>query len=132
MLKGRTDNQVKNHFYSTIRKSFRRLNRHILDCKSQKQLKSITLTKLLAAAEDKFDRKLNLSAEVVNKSIDLKNRLLKLAYDIQDNRENASTMNSLVKEMGDFTKTWKRKKKRGKKEVESAIDDLDVGSFECQ
>lgn len=64
-MKGRTDNQVKNHFYSMIRKSFRRLNRHILDCKSQKELKSIILTKLLTAAEDKFDKKLNLSSDVV-------------------------------------------------------------------
>lgn len=56
---------MKNHFYSTIRKSFRRLNRHILDSKSQKELKSIILTKLLSAAEDKFDRKLKLAEDVI-------------------------------------------------------------------
>ena len=34
------------------------------------------LSKLVAAAEDKFDRKLQLSEELVEKSINLKNRLI--------------------------------------------------------
>ena len=81
-LKGRTDNQVKNHFYSTIRKAFRRLNRHISSSKSQKELKTVVLTKLLTASEDKFDNKLKLNDNVIDTSIEIKNKLLKLAYDI--------------------------------------------------
>ena len=32
-------------------------------------------------------------------------------------------MNTLIKELGNFTKSWKRKKKKGKKEVESEEDE---------
>lgn len=39
-------------------------------------------------------------------------------------------MNSLIKQLGDFTKTWKRKKKKGKKETltfeEGEDDSLDL------
>lgn len=33
-LPGRTDNAVKNYFYSTLRKSLRRINKHLGDRKS--------------------------------------------------------------------------------------------------
>lgn len=38
-------------------------------------------------------------------------------------------MNTLIKELGDFTKTWKRKKKKGKKEVD-AFEDGDDDSID--
>lgn len=40
------------------------------------------MTKLLSAAEDRFNKKLGLSDEVIKKSIDLKNRLISLSHDI--------------------------------------------------
>lgn len=71
-LEGRTDNCVKNHFYSTLRKAFRRLNKLAAENKQKqgiKELKPVMLSKLVAAAEDKYDKKLKLSEELVNKSI---------------------------------------------------------------
>lgn len=80
-------------------------------------MKAIILTKLLSAAEDKFDKKLKLSPDIIEISIDLKNRLMKLAYAIEENKETIAEMNSIIQSLGDFTKSWKRKKKKGKKEA---------------
>lgn len=71
-LEGRTDNCVKNHFYSTLRRAFRRLNQHICRNKQRlgiKELKIVIMSKLVAAAEEKFISKLKLSDEIIRKSI---------------------------------------------------------------
>ena len=89
-LEGRTDNCVKNHFYSTLRRAFRRLNRFSAENKQRrglKELKAIMLSKLVAAAEDKFDGKLKLSNDIINKSIELKNRLLPFSKDVDNTSE---------------------------------------------
>lgn len=47
----RTDNTIKNHFYSTIRRSLRRMSKHIGSKNSTKQMKYIkpsTLSKIFA------------------------------------------------------------------------------------
>ena len=121
-LKGRTDNCVKNHFYSTLRKSFRKLNRYIQDSKPEglKELKAVALTKVLAAAEDKFDKKLKLRNEVIDKSIELKNNLIDFAY---NEKEDRTKMNNMIRELHDFTKSWKRKKKKGKRHDNSFEED---------
>ena len=98
---GRTDNCVKNHFYSTLRRSFRRLNRFVSECSKLKnglkELKPVMLSKLVAAAEDKFDNKLKLSQELVNKSIELKNRLIPFAKDTDNSNEEELEMGRLIR-----------------------------------
>lgn len=60
----RTDNNIKNHFYSTLRKGIRVLNKvisEISDKGQMKEFKGPILSKLITVAEDKFDRKLTVS-----------------------------------------------------------------------
>lgn len=63
---------MKNYFYSTLRRSFRRLNRYIVLHKQVpglKELKVVMLSKLVAAAEEKFERKLQLPEDIIEKAI---------------------------------------------------------------
>lgn len=60
----RTDNNIKNHFYSTLRKGIRILNKTIMESSEKgafKEFKGPVLSKLITVAEDKFDRKLTVS-----------------------------------------------------------------------
>lgn len=50
MMSGRTDNDVKNHFYSTVRRALRRLDKHFGfkdSTKKMRSLKPAALTYLL-------------------------------------------------------------------------------------
>jgi hypothetical protein len=64
MMSGRTDNCVKNKFYSTLRKGMRKTNKFIVNLKRKllqnkntciKEFKDIVLTKLIAVADKKYD-----------------------------------------------------------------------------
>lgn len=52
----RSDNAVKNHFYSRLRKSLRRLNRIICEKykRESKEIKPQVLYKIIEAAEEAF------------------------------------------------------------------------------
>jgi len=52
-LKGRTDNCIKNHFYSRLRKGLRRINKLIEDefKQSYKEFKIIDLYKVIEASD---------------------------------------------------------------------------------
>ena len=56
LLDLRTDNCVKNHFYSKLRKSIRKLNKTIHDFfkREFKEIKITILYKLIEAADEKF------------------------------------------------------------------------------
>ena len=61
---GRTENNVKNHFYSVLRKGMRRFNKLggvSMGRNPSKKLSSVQLFKIVVAADDVFDNKLALS-----------------------------------------------------------------------
>jgi hypothetical protein len=64
MMSGRTDNCIKNKFYSTLRKGMRKTNKFIVNLKRKlmqnkntciKEFKDVVLTKLIAVADKKYD-----------------------------------------------------------------------------
>lgn len=64
MMSGRTDNCVKNKFYSTLRKGMRKTNKFIVNLKRKllqnkntciKEFNDVVLTKLIAVADKKYD-----------------------------------------------------------------------------
>jgi hypothetical protein len=60
IIRGRTDNSVKNHFYSTVRRSLRRLDKHFGfkdSTKKMRSLKPAALTLLLETARTLSDYK---------------------------------------------------------------------------
>lgn len=58
MVRCRTDNSVKNHFYSTLRRGMRKLNRFIAGVKGNyKSMNSVLLSKIVNVADDKFEAK---------------------------------------------------------------------------
>lgn len=68
-MNGRTDNCVKNKFYSTLRKGMRKINKYIVNLKRKlavnksvciKEFKDIVLSKLIAVSDKKYDNKLNV------------------------------------------------------------------------
>ena len=73
MLPGRTDNNIKNYFYSSLRKALRQANAYVAAHKREqryrnvKEFKPQTLSKILAVAESKYEQKINLkSFRVIN------------------------------------------------------------------
>ncbi len=63
-MAGRSDNNIKNYFYSTLRKALRRVNNHVAFnkqvqlFKNMKAFQSGTLNKILAVAENKAHKKI--------------------------------------------------------------------------
>jgi hypothetical protein len=69
-LPGRTDNNIKNYFYSTLRKAMRKVNSYVLQhrkgpYRNVKEFKQFTLNKILAVAEHKYENKINLRSSGV-------------------------------------------------------------------
>ena len=67
-LPGRTDNAVKNIFYSSVRRILTKLNMYLAQHKNRKQFKIIRqfeadyLSKLMAVVDGHYDKRMRLSA----------------------------------------------------------------------
>lgn len=62
-MPGRTDNNIKNFFYSALRRSLRHINRYLasMRCKFKlKPFKNIILTKILTINDEKYRQKLDI------------------------------------------------------------------------
>ena len=66
-LPGRTDNAVKNFFYSSVRRVLTKLNTYLTKQKSRKEFKIIRifeadyLSKLMAVVDGHYDKRMRLS-----------------------------------------------------------------------
>lgn len=68
-MNGRTDNCIKNKFYSILRKGMRKINKYIVNLKRKlsinkntciKEFKDVVLTKLIAVADKKYEDRLDI------------------------------------------------------------------------
>ncbi len=63
-IPGRSDNNIKNYFYSTLRKAIRRVNNYVafhkrsVAYKNLKAFQSNTLNKILTVAQNRADKKI--------------------------------------------------------------------------
>lgn len=89
-LPGRTDNNIKNFFYSSLRRALRQINSYVGKYKKKsniKPFKQLMITKILTIKDEKYKVKLDIktqeAAEVAQK---LKIMLGKLSLVADDNR----------------------------------------------
>ena len=67
-LPGRTDNNIKNYFYSTLRKALRKVNAYVYlhkrsSYRNVKEFNQQNLNKIIIVSEKKYENKINLRAD---------------------------------------------------------------------
>lgn len=132
-MPGRTDNNIKNHFYSTLRKGLRKLNKVILDIKFKgqfKEFKGNILSKLITVAEDKFERKLNVSDELRNRCVQLKMELTELSKDEVEGTESECV--KLAKQIVDFNRSYRKRKSKKRRNESDDEDEDTIGSSDIE
>lgn len=94
-FKGRTDNSIKNHFYSILRKAIRKINKFISSIENDDSdiriLGTGLVSKIVSAADDKFDKKLFLPSVLIEKAHELKNKLVPYADCSREDQWNNTT-----------------------------------------
>ena len=87
-LEGRTDNTIKNHFYSTMRRGLRKLNSYIHNVKRKsgpvKEFKAELLNKILIVVDGNQNDKLDAKTNAFNLSKEIKGALAKISLDSED------------------------------------------------
>lgn len=122
----RTDNSIKNHFYCTLRKAIRRVNRFLSEAPERWKVREFTsslLSKIIAVAEDRFDHKLSVSEETTEKCIEIKNRLLAFSMMEEFTPENHHQLRLLMEDVEDFNKSYKRKRGRKKRKEKLPVEE---------
>lgn len=122
-LPRRSDNCIKNHFYSTLRKAFRGVNRYITEKKrrtEQRPFKKNMLSKIILLAEESFKRTLTVDQEEIDNCVDLKKKLVE--YVISRGEHSDASMDALVESINKLTKGLVVKKPKKKRRLYMDID----------
>ena len=100
----RSDNFIKNHFYSTFRKAYRKVNRELLVLKGReiKLIKNVVVNRVLLCAEEKFEESSDTDPRVIALAIDIKNRLLPFAGVKRVDKDQEQDLLTLVELIGVF------------------------------
>jgi ribosomal protein L31E len=126
-----SDNCVKNHFYSKLRKSVRRLNKFISEHlqKEYEQISPRLLSKIIEYSESRFKSSVRVEEETIDYSIrtplarlDLKNRLYKFENECDeamDNQEDIEIAHHLIEDIFFFEKNNKKPGKLIRKRTNS-------------
>jgi hypothetical protein len=122
----RTDNCIKNHFYCTLRKAFRRVNRYISENKSkvrQKEIKNIVLSKIISVAEQRFETKLDVNEAMILSCCNIKNNLIRFAKDGSISETVEADLIGLIFEINEFSRNFKKRKaKKPKKAAGTSLE----------
>lgn len=122
LLLFRTDNSVKNHFYSRMRKAIRKLNKTMYQNfkKDYKEIKMPVLYKIVEATDEKFKNNATIDEEISQHCcrthrnyLGIKNMLL--AYSNDDNvalDADLEKLKELANNIHEFSLKYKRKQKK--------------------
>lgn len=119
-MSGRTDNNVKNFFYSSLRRALRQINVYISQYKKKsniKPFKPIILTKVLNINDEKYKSKLDIKTDqAVDLAQKIKDMLGKLSQrnDEDLSEEQIQFRGEIVQNLQDFNKCCKKRKEKKK------------------
>jgi hypothetical protein len=112
-LPGRTDNSIKNYFYSTLRRGLRRLNKFISDERAflkAKQIKGALLHKIIELSGFKNSRKTPTNYELINQCFPIIEKLVACSKEENFARANHGKLRSLITDLEEFDHKLIRRK----------------------